>query len=104
MSTLKAIRRTVFARASNACEACGQWVTEETGHLDHARGRGRAESVESCWALCVPCDLAKTMNEPTSAHWLAKFARHCERHGYAREAELARARLAFVETRKGLAP
>ena len=103
-AALRKIRAAVAKRAAGACEACGQWVglNGEDGHLDHARGRGRAESVESCWLLCLSCDLFKTNNRPNAAHWLARFARHCDNHGYSEEARIARGRLAFVETRSGL--
>ena len=86
----KRLRRAVFARACNACENCGQWVTEESGHLDHQFGRAKVpEAVSNCWALCVRCDLQKTVNEPSASFWLARIERHANRYGYTAEAELA---------------
>lgn len=95
-----AIRAAVFARASNACENCGAWVTPETGHLDHQLGRVRAEeSVRNCWALCVACDVRRTVNEPSSAHWHARMARHADRYGYAEVAEIHRARIQSLQVK-----
>lgn len=99
-AALRKIRAEVFERADNACEACGQWVTPETGHLDHMLGRAKApESVANCWALCVPCDVKRTVNEPSAAHWYARMARHCDRHGYAEVAETLRAKIQALQVK-----
>ena len=100
-AALRKIRAAVCLRAAGACESCGAWVGEngESGHLDHARGRARSETVESCWLLCVPCDDERTHNRPTSAHWLRLFAAHCADYGFAAEHERALARLQFVTAR-----
>lgn len=80
----KKLRAAVLARADGNCEACGFAVV--FGHLDHwLSGNGRrrqSESVESCWILCLSCDLDRTANRPNAAHWNARFKAHCEKHGY----------------------
>lgn len=99
------IRRAVFARANWQCEARpfaveGMRCLERAEHLDHFFSRGRVpQSVENCWGLCSRCHLAKTDNRPGADFWLHAFIRHCERYGYAAEAERARSRLAFVDAR-----
>lgn len=107
MSTLKAIRAAVCARAQGECEHCGAWVglNGEEAHADHAHGRGKGrppESVENVWLLCVACDDAKTNNRPGAAYWLMVFGRHCEKHGFKAEAKRAEDRLAFVQARAAL--
>lgn len=93
---LAVIRDECFVRASGVCEAgCGRLGEE----ADHFFGRARAESFESVWWLCGACHKAKTNSRPNAAQWLTLFADHCDRHGFAREAARARARLLFVETR-----
>jgi hypothetical protein len=90
------IRKLVSKRAGLLCECgCGRWFRALNGaaEVDHFFGRGREESVESCWRLRSDCHRAKTGNSPSAAHWLEKFITHCKRHGYAPEAERAQARL-----------
>lgn len=90
------IRDEVMARAGQECEACTLAALPAQLEMDHFFGgsRRRAEErVETCWALCPGCHRMKTDNFPDSQHWAHVFAEHCERHGYTREAELARARL-----------
>lgn len=92
------VRAAVMERAGGICECgCGTEFREPSFNyspqLDHFRGRARGESVESCWALTAYCHEQKTRNEPDAAAWLRKFAAHCRRHGYDREAQLAEARL-----------
>lgn len=99
----KRLRRTVFARADGACECCGRWITEDSGHLDHFFGRAKVpEAVSNCWALCLTCDVAKTANEPTAAFWLVAFIAHALNHNFTAEAELAGAKLQTLQA-KGLA-
>lgn len=104
MSTAtKKLRTAVFRRASEACEGCGRHITEETGHLDHFFGRAKAEeSLENCWALCLACDDAKTVNRPSAAHWLERFITHADRYAYEAAAERAHAKL-LVLVAKGRA-
>lgn len=97
----KAVRRLVFARANGRCECgCLRFITEETGRLDHFWGRAKAEeTVETCWALSVACDEAKTANRPTSMHWNLKFLIHCAIHGYERSETRAAVRDAALRAR-----
>jgi hypothetical protein len=107
-AALKRIRAACARRAEGYCECqCGRWIGEagELAHADHAFGRGAgrpAESVETVWLLTPEHDADKTNNRPSAAYWLEKFAAHCDLHGYVESAELARSRLAFVETRTAL--
>lgn len=89
------IHEVVMARACGRCECgCGNEEVEfDRLEMDHFFGRGRAESVESCWALLAGCHTRKTQNWPDSARWLKAFIAHAERHGYTAEADRARARL-----------
>jgi hypothetical protein len=99
-ASTKRVRAAVFARADGACEACGKFVSPETGHLDHFFGRAKAvESLENCWALCVPCDDAKTRNAPTAAIWLAAFINHADRYGYTAAIERAFAKLQVLQAK-----
>jgi hypothetical protein len=103
-ATFNAIRRACAARAEGSCEACGVWVglQAEEGHADHfsGRGAGRPEAaVSNVWILCPPCDVAKTESKPNAAHWLQKFIKHAEKHGYAAEAERAGARLLVLKAK-----
>lgn len=83
-AAMKVLRTAVFLRAKNACEGgCGQWVTFESAHLDHFFGRRNAESLETCWALCINCDMKKTLNEPSAGFWLRRFIIHATKYGYA---------------------
>lgn len=100
------VRAAVMARAGMICECgCGRWFRGFMGaaQLDHFEGRGRSESVETCWALRADCHRRKTLNDPNAGHWLFSFADHCARHGYATEARRARDRFAFVAARTELA-
>lgn len=46
-------------------------------------GRRQAEErVETVWGLCVPCNTARTANQPSAAIWNDRHRRHCERYGY----------------------
>lgn len=99
-AALKKIRAAVFKRASNCCENCGQWVTEESGHLDHMLGRAKApESVENCWALCVRCDTARTANDPSGTHWYSRMERVAIRYGYAATVEILRAKIQTLQAK-----
>lgn len=97
----------VMARAGGGCEYAAVALPEDGPPLcmglpvmDHFRGRGKAQqTVENCWALCVRHNLQKTDNVPDAALWVNAFIRHCEKHGYTTEAELARGKLAKVTTR-----
>jgi hypothetical protein len=77
-----AIRREVVMR-DRACAACGLAAGTE---LDHFWGRGREESVESCWMLCHDCHQAKTDNDPTRLDWIFWFRAHCGQHRYVEQA------------------
>ena len=92
---MKRLRAACFARARGKCEAgCGRFITEESGHLDHFFGRAKQpESPENCWALCLTCDEAKTVNRPDARTWLLAFMRFCDLYGYGVEFERAQARL-----------
>jgi hypothetical protein len=104
------VRALVMERAGNRCECgCGIHFSGENwrsfaneAEMDHFAGRGRRESLESCWALTRHCHHNKTRNWPSTEHWLTAFLIHCERHGYAAEATKARNRFAFVQARSEL--
>lgn len=96
MSTFtKRLRAAIFARARGRCEAgCGRFITPESGHMDHFFGRAKQpESVENCWALCLACDEAKTVNSPNARTWLLAFMRFADRYGYGLEYERAQVKL-----------
>lgn len=78
----KAIRAAVFARARWECECgCGKSINEHYDNLDHVFGRAKAEeTMETCWALSLDCDYAKTNNRPDAATWLHKFIVHASKH------------------------
>ena len=80
----------IVRRADGLCEACR---VRPAARIDHFFSRGRAESLETCWHLCVECDIDKTYNRPAASHWLLSFVCHAESHGYTAAAERARARL-----------
>ena len=89
-------------RARGHCE-CGCLKPIPPAHADHFFGRRKAEESEATvWLLHVDCDFAKTRNHPSSTAWLARFAAHCDRYGYAESATRARARIDFVDTRRML--
>jgi hypothetical protein len=92
------VRDAVVARAANRCEACTGWLVG-LAQVDHFFGRSRAETVETCWALCRQCHEEKTINRPSAASWLIAFAKHCAKHGYSEAEARARKRLAFVQAR-----
>lgn len=96
------IRTAVFARADGVCECgvCGRFVSPETAEMDHAESRRVPESVSNCWALTRECHFARTNSRPDASHWLSLWWLHCQRHGYAAEAERAEARLHFVDARR----
>jgi hypothetical protein len=77
-----AIRREVIKRDTGCC-SCG---IDPGTELDHFWGRGREESVESCWMLCTDCHRAKTDNDPKRIDWLWWFKAHCDFHGYREQA------------------
>lgn len=96
------VRRAVFARAEDRCEAIGtsQRCPQRAEELDHFFSRAKAEeTAATCWALCRTCHHEKTNNRPSASFWLGSFIKHAERHGYTAEAERAANRLAFVEQR-----
>ena len=62
----------------------------ESGHMDHVFGRAKVpQSISNCWALCLPCDTRKTLNQPSAYFWLKRFMVHAAKHGY--DAEMQRA-------------
>lgn len=101
----KKLRAECAKRAGGYCEAdCGKWIGEDgsLAHADHFFGRGagrNSETLETVWLLCPEDDLHKTENRPSASYWLGKYVLHCQRHGYAAEAERAEARLDFVKAR-----
>lgn len=99
----KAIRAAVMERAGGRCEHCG-WAFQpfNPGELDHFFGRARAESVETCWALCRDCHREKTQNDPSAVHWLESFAELAEGLGYTYSAARARDLLRKHEAKASL--
>lgn len=78
------VRGEVMKRASGCCEHCGASETDFSPlELDHFFGRARAESVETCWALCRACHRRKTDNTPSAASWLQAFVTHAGLRGFA---------------------
>jgi len=58
------------------------------------------QAVSNCWALAIPCDELKTLNKPSAAIWLQRFAWHAAKHGYAAERELALSKLNVLQVKK----
>jgi hypothetical protein len=80
-----AIRREVFARSAGRCEACSSplYGRAVLDHWEGGTGRRRVrESIETCWALCLPCDRKRTLNKPHAEQWNVWRERHCQRYGY----------------------
>jgi hypothetical protein len=100
----QSVRAAVFERAGGECECgCGRvFGPADPGELDHFFGKAREESVESCWALTRWCHHQKTVNAPSAAEWLARFAGHCAKYLYWDTWRHAKSRLQFVETRAEL--
>lgn len=98
------IREAVFKRSGGYCECgCRGWIGDGLFHLDHFLPRGRhPQTVATCWALSLPCDLQRTRNAPSAAVWLHLFKAHAEKYGYATEVEWAESRLLALKA-KGLA-
>lgn len=100
-AAFKRLRADVFKRADESCECgCGRFITPETGHLDHFFGRARHESLQTCWALSVECDRARTDNHPDAATWADRFYLHAIKHGYHEAAEMAVARIRVLVAKK----
>lgn len=82
----KKVAEAVVERAAGRCECCDRPFLGDEGPfrltIDHMQGRGRSESVETCWALRAQCHEQKTLNDPGASYWLAKFALFAKRHGY----------------------
>jgi 5-methylcytosine-specific restriction endonuclease McrA len=93
-----AIYEEVAKRAGGKCEACEEpfspfAYSSLRPELDHFFGRGRGQSVVSCWLICARCHHAKSKSVPSAGFWLHAFIRHAEKHSYMVTAEKARARL-----------
>lgn len=92
----RGLREQLLLRARE-CEAmCGRALPGkfDPGSMDHFFGKAKVpQALSNVWLLCIHCNRAKTDNVPTSDHWLRLFIQHCNRHGYAAEADRARARL-----------
>ena len=97
-----ALHARLITRCRGLCE-CGCGAKVPPGEVDHFFGRARSEETEAtCWVLSVRCHYAKTRNSPDASHWFRLFAAHCDRYDYFDAAKRARARLDFVDTRRGL--
>ncbi len=101
----KRIRATVVERAGGNCEACGKSLGPESerGHFDHFFSRRNSEEVETGWLICPPCDEARTQNRPSATYWLAAFALHALKHGYADANFWALSKISVLAVR-GLTP
>lgn len=91
------IREAVMERAGGHCE-CGCGMTFGEGSLlrvpemDHFFGRGKVQqSVSNCWLLAKICHHGKGKGRPSRGFWCGRFIKHCEKHGYRREAAKAQA-------------
>lgn len=95
------VRTEVMIRASARCENCGR-IESEFNHLemDHFWGRARAESVETCWALCNECHRWKTANNPSRQFWLMRFVGHCKNFGYEAQRKKAGTEWDVIESMK----
>lgn len=96
------VRRQCVERAACLCECgCGRTISRLTGELDHFFGRGKAPTtVDTCWMLSPVCHHWKTDNFPSKAYWLAKYACHCKRHGYAAALAAVRKKQDWDTTKK----
>lgn len=107
------LRDAVYARARGRCE-CGcnarldvsatrNLFSERSRELDHFFGRSKVgATVETCWVLSRRCHRAKTENKPSRSVWLSRFITHCQLHGYVAAAELAQAKLDWLNTKMGM--
>lgn len=82
------LRHEVLKRGAERCESpdCGADLHVAGFVFDHwlgGSGRRQAEErLETVWALCVPCNDARTHNHPDAETWNRRFERHCDAHGY----------------------
>lgn len=95
------VAEAVVSRADGRCEACGEPLSlfepELVGEIDHAEGRGRSESVETCWVLHRKCHRARHAGFPSAVWWLRHYVKHCRAFGYKDALKRAEDRLAFAE-------
>ena len=60
---------TAILRAQNyECVICGDWLTRDSAHLDHAIARflGGSDAVQNIQAVCVQCHIGKSYQETLS--------------------------------------
>lgn len=91
-----AVRDAVMSRANGYCEVC-RIHSACPLELDHFFGRARAESVDTCWAVCRWCHHKKTNNSPSAQHWLRAFIEWSGRYGFHESAAKAQARLDAIQ-------
>jgi hypothetical protein len=91
------LRHDVLVRSRGRCENPG--CPGDAAVWDHWLGgsgrRQQEESVETTWALCVGCNLRRTLNVPSAGHWNERFRLHCERHRYPYTPHRTKYELAF---------
>lgn len=100
----KRIRAAIWARSDGRCESCKDEITEQSGQMDHTRGRVReSQAVRNCWFICPRCHRDRTNNSPSAAWWWWKVGVWAHENGYWTEAEHAQLMI-DKQKQKGLAP
>lgn len=93
----RAIYGVVELRARGRCEvpSCSEEFSDlNRPEMDHFLPKGRRpQSDRTCWLIHWGCHRGKHASWPDRAFWLVQFINHCEKYGYDKEAEIARAEL-----------
>jgi hypothetical protein len=85
------VRAEVKERAGGRCEfrdaSTGTRCTSGGVIGDHFWGRGRDDTTEGVWLLCVTHDQGRTRNEPSRYAWILSFRQHALAMEYAEQVE-----------------
>lgn len=97
----------VAKRAGVKCEACDELFSPaDPPEMDHFLPRGRfPQSVRTCWLIHRSCHRMKHAGDPSALVWWRAFCWHARRLGLVAEEQLARNKVASLETQgRGVAP